>query len=173
VPARRALALIGFRGSGKSTVARIVAEMTGAPLHELDAMVEATCGTSVAQLFREAGEEAFRALEAELLPRALVPGAVADLGGGAPVADANWRLIARSAVTVWLDAPAEVLLARINGDPRRPPLAAGETADWAWLASSQEALRARLARYRQADHRVDATGEPQEVAEEVRRLWVG
>jgi shikimate kinase len=168
-----ALALIGLRGSGKSTVGRLVAARAGSPLRDLDAMVEARCGMEISRLFATRGEAAFRALEASLLPDALEPGAVAPLGGGTPVADANWATIRARAVTVWLDAPADVLLARLARDGCRPPLARGVDAGWAWLAPSEAALEARLARYGEADHRVDATGPAEAVAEEVLSLWAG
>jgi len=171
---RGALALIGFRGSGKSSVGRLVAARAGCPLHDLDAMVEADCGMEISRLFATRGEAAFRALEAELLAAALRPGAVAALGGGTPMSDANWAAIRERAVTVWLDVPEDVLLARLENHPnRRPSLAPDEQAAWARLAPSEAALRARLARYAEADHRVDASRPLEVVAEEVLRLWAG
>ena len=66
-------------GSGKSTVARVVARRSGAPHRDLDGMIEERCGMPVAEIFATRGEAAFRALEAELLPEALLPGTVASV----------------------------------------------------------------------------------------------
>ncbi|MGH7882428.1 MAG: shikimate kinase, partial [Candidatus Dormibacteraceae bacterium] len=94
------------------------------------------------------------------------PGAVVALGGGAPLDDGNWALIRARAVTVWLDAPIEVLLAR--AEPESRPLLRGR---------SDHALRSlwevRMARYQEADYRVDATPPSPEVAAEVIKLWPG
>jgi shikimate kinase len=160
----RALALVGFMGCGKSTVGRLVAEQAGATCRDLDAMIEASCGMAIAELFRSQGEAAFRALEAELLPQALEPGGVAPLGGGTPMADANWEVIRERAVTVWLDAPLATLRARAEAESR--PLLDRRSMD-----EVRALFDSRLSRYREADHRVDATRSPREVAEEVVQLW--
>jgi shikimate kinase len=167
VSASRALALVGFMASGKSTVGRLVADRTGAPYRDLDEMIEARCGTTIADLFVEEGEGAFRALEAVLLPTALEPGAVAALGGGTPMRDDSWRVIRERAVTVWLDAPLPTLMGRAGPPETRPLLNARSEAELRAL------LESRLARYRESDHRVDAERPPCEVAEEVIRLWRG
>ena len=160
----RALALVGFMGSGKSTVGRLVAELANAPYQDLDAMVEVRSGMSIAALFETRGEPAFRSLESELLPEVLQAGAVASLGGGVPMDDRNWALIRRLACTVWLDAPLDALLARTDRGSR--PLLNGR-AD----GELQTLYDARLGRYQQADHRIDATRGPGELAREVLDLW--
>jgi shikimate kinase len=165
VTARRALALVGFMASGKSTVGTLVAARTGAPYRDLDAMIEARCGVTVAELFARDGEAAFRDLEARLLPEALEPGAVVALGGGAPLREGSWALIRERAVSVWLDVPLPELIARAGPGADRPLLRGrGE-------AELQALLGARMPRYREADHRVDAGRSPEVVAEEVCRLW--
>ena len=162
----RALALLGFMGCGKSTVGSLVAARTGAPYRDLDAMIEERCGTTIAELFEREGEPAFRDLEARMLPEALAPGAVVALGGGTPLRDGNWALIRERAVTVWLEAPLPLLMARASiheGD--RPLLRDRDEVELRAL------LESRLARYGEADHRLDGTGTPEAVAEEVCRLW--
>jgi len=164
----RALALLGFMGSGKSTVGSLVAERTGASYHDLDAMIEERCGMTIAELFERRGEAAFRDLETRVLPEALTPGAVVALGGGTPLRDANWALIRERAVTVWLEAPLTVLIGRASrhaGD--RPLLRDRGEADLRALLASREA------RYGEADHRLDGSGTPEAVADEVCRLWPG
>jgi shikimate kinase len=162
----RALALLGFMGSGKSTVGTLVAARTGAPYRDLDAMIEERCGMTIAELFDRRGEPAFRDLEARVLPDALTPGAVVALGGGTPLRDANWALIRERAVTVWLEAPLPLLLARTaSRDGERPLLRDRDEVQLRALLASREA------RYGEADHRLDGSGTPEDVAEEVCRLW--
>ncbi|HYW25123.1 MAG TPA: shikimate kinase [Terriglobales bacterium] len=165
---RRALALLGFMGSGKSTVGTLVAERTGARYIDLDAMIEERCGMTIAEVFERRGEAVFRDLETQVLPDALTPGTVVALGGGTPLRDANWALIRQRAVTVWLEAPLPLLIARATthaGD--RPLLRDRGEADLRALLASREA------RYGEADHRLDGSGTPEAVAEEVCRLWPG
>lgn len=161
----RALALVGFMACGKSTIGTLVAARTGAPYRDLDAMIEAQAGMAIRELFAREGEAAFRSLEARLLPEVLEPGAVAALGGGTPLRDDSWALIRERAVTVWLDVPLPVLLARAGPSEERP-LLRGRTED-----DLRSLLDARLPRYRQADYRVDASRPPEAVAEEVCQLW--
>jgi shikimate kinase len=162
----RALALLGFMASGKSTVGSLVAERMGAPYRDLDAMIEQRCGMTIAELFEREGEPAFRDLEARLLPEALTSGAVVALGGGTPLRDASWALIRERAVTVWLEAPLAVLLARASGRAGDRPLLRDRAE-----AELRALLTARTARYAEADHRLDGSGTPEAVAEEVCRLW--
>ena len=162
----RALALLGFMGSGKSTVGTLVAARTGAPYRDLDAMIEERCGMTIAELFDREGEPAFRALEARLLPEALTPGSVVALGGGTPLRDASWALIRERAVTVWLEAPLPLLMARASTHEGDRPLLRDRSE-----AELRALLESRLARYGEADHRLDGSGTPEAVAEEVCRLW--
>jgi shikimate kinase len=155
-------------GSGKSTVGAMVAARAGVPHRDLDALIEEHSGMSVADLFAGRGELAFRELETLLLSAALDGEAVVSLGGGSVLADGNWALIRRRALTVWLDAPLPVLLVRAARVPAGiRPLLAGRTE-----AQVQELFEARLSRYSAADHRVDAVPPATAVAEEVYRLWV-
>jgi shikimate kinase len=129
-------------------------------------MIEERCGMSVADVFASRGEGDFRALEAELLPAALEGDAVVSLGGGAVLADENWALVRRHALTVWLDAPLQVLLERADGESGVRPLLSGRS-----RAQVQALFESRLPRYGAADHRVDAVPAAAVVAEEVYRLW--
>jgi shikimate kinase len=151
-------------GSGKTTVGRLVAGIEGAPFRDLDAMIENQVGMPVSEIFRVHGEPYFRERETELLPSALSPGAVASLGGGAVIADANWELVRAMATTVFLSAPFEVLWERLGEGAGRPLLKGGRQA-------SEELYQRRLERYRLAQHTADATRPAEEIAAEVARLW--
>jgi shikimate kinase len=121
------LYLIGYRGSGKSTVARLVAEQIGLPWVDADATLEQRAGKSIRQIFSESGEEEFRELEsAELALLADAPAHVVSLGGGAVLRQVNRQRIRSSGKVVWLRARPSTLLARIEADAttaqRRPNL---------------------------------------------------
>lgn len=166
------LTLIGYRGTGKSTVARLVAERLGCGWRDADDVFERETGSGIADHFRDHGEPSFRALEAMILQRLLdddESGVVAT-GGGVVLREENRRLLRRRGrPVVWLDAPAEVILERLVGDPStakaRPALtAAGVLAEVPAILASREPLYAAT-----ADLRIDARGTPQEVAERIER----
>ncbi len=123
--AAKPLVLIGLPGSGKSSVSEIVGRLTGRPVFGLDALIEAEAGTSISRIFADDGEERFRELESALLEQVLVthPEAVIDGGGGLVLRHRNRETLARAAVTIWLDAPDEVLAARLGAAADRPLLA--------------------------------------------------
>jgi shikimate kinase len=155
-------------GSGKSTVGRLVAARAGVPHRDLDSLIERRCGMTVAEVFAQRGEAAFRALESEMLPEVLKPVAVVSLGGGAVLAEDNWKLIRERALTVWLDAPLPVLLHRAGTSRGVRPLLDGRSD-----AEVQALLEARLPRYEAAERRIDASRSAGQVAEEVYALWAG
>lgn len=122
------IVLIGYRGTGKTTVAQIVALQLGREWIDADVEIELRAGKSIAAIFADDGENHFRDLETSVLAELLQkPDAVLALGGGVIVRESNRELIRSSgSVTVWLAAPAEVLHERILADAsskeRRPAL---------------------------------------------------
>jgi shikimate kinase len=149
--------------AGKTTVGRRVAELTGADCVDLDQSIEQARGRPVAEIFAEQGEAAFRAAERELFQALLAPDRVIALGGGAPLQDEIWDRVRTGSLSVFLEAPLGVLRRRLGSGAGRP-LAAGDL---------ERLLRARLARYREADHTVDGARPVEEVATEVVSLWTG
>jgi shikimate kinase len=151
-------------GSGKTVVGAMVAVRTKATFHDLDLMVEMEAGMTIPEIFVTSGEPVFRALETRVLPRALQADAVIALGGGALIDDDNWRIVQRSATTVYLEVPFETMWERIRVRPGRP-LASGR--------SREEVLalfERRRPRY-EATHRVDGDRPVDVVANEVVKLW--
>jgi len=115
------LALIGYRGSGKTTVARLLARQLGWASIDADREIESSAGSTIAALFAERGEEYFRDLETEVVGRLCrLPRTVVALGGGAVIRPENRRAIAEATHVVWLKAPPEVLARRIAADPSTP-----------------------------------------------------
>lgn len=129
--------LVGFMGSGKTTVGRRLAGRLGIPFLDLDEAFEAMAGATIRQTFETRGEPWFREREAELLRgTADLPAVVVALGGGTFVIPENAAFIRRHGVTVFLDVPFETLAERL----------AGKTADRPMFRSAEEALRLYEAR---------------------------
>jgi len=167
------LVLLGFMGSGKSTVGRELAHRLGWHFCDLDKRIEAAAGTTVAAIFSQRGEAVFRELEHRELLGALGAArqrrTVLALGGGTFAQERNHEPIrAAGGVTVFLEVPVEELLLRCAGMANRP------------LFRDEASFRAlhefRLGYYRQAAITAAAGGgaTPGEVSErvleQVRRL---
>ena len=109
--------LSGYRGTGKSTVARLLAPRLGWDVVDADEEIVRRAGKPIAAIFADDGEPAFRDLEervvAELCGRDRV---VVALGGGAILREATRERLLAAGPVVWLTAPAETLAARIAGD---------------------------------------------------------
>jgi shikimate kinase len=128
-PQRPLLVLIGFMGAGKSTLGHLLAQELACPLVDLDREIVRRHGP-IPELFASGGESGFRAIEQEELRRVLgrlKRPSVLALGGGAFLQPANRELLQQNSATViFLDAPFEVLYARIADTAPQRPLA-GDT----------------------------------------------
>ncbi len=111
--------LIGYRGTGKTTVARLLAERLDIPAIDCDPEIERRAGKTIADIFAQQGEAAFRDMEAaliaELLDRSSEP-MVLSTGGGAVLNPDTRRRLRDSGHVVWLTAEPETILARLRGD---------------------------------------------------------
>ena len=152
-------------GSGKTIVGALVAQRIEAPFHDLDRMIEDEAGMPISDIFTNGGEAAFRALETRVLPRALEEGAVVALGGGTLMNDANWRLVADTSATIYLEVPFDAMWERIRMLTGRP-LASGRSRE-----EVQSLFERRRPRYEQALNRVDGDRPLSVVADEVIKLW--
>jgi shikimate kinase len=121
------LVLVGLMGAGKTTVGEACARRLERPFVDTDAVVETLAGMTVAELFRVSGEDRFRALERQVVADACATPAPAVIacGGGAPLHADNRRVLSRCGYVVWLNAPPQVLQARIGPGTSRPLLPKG------------------------------------------------
>jgi shikimate kinase len=166
---RRGLALVGYRGTGKSTVGRIVAQRLGRPFADADSALEARFGRSIRSIFEEYGEPVFRDWEEQILAELTAQAAaVIATGGGVVLRESNRRVLRDFGLVVWLSAGPAVLARRLQSNPgalaSRPALTQGGTID-----EIAEVLAYREPLYRElADVQVSTEGRsPREVAEAV------
>jgi shikimate kinase len=158
------IVLVGFMGSGKSSVGRQLARRFGAPFVDVDERIESAAGSPIRDLFAREGEPAFREREKAALRDALsVKGRVIATGGGAFSDEENRVLLRSYAPVVYLEAAVETLLGRLAGDLGRPLLRGGDR---------EEVVRELLSRrdpwYRTADITVRTDGRTvEEVAGQV------
>ena len=163
------ISLVGPRGSGKTTVGRLVADALGCDFADSDVEVERRAGRSIPEIFASDGEPAFRTLEAETIARLLDrdPLVLATGGGAVLIADTRRRL-AEAGTVVYLHTDAATLHARTAGDAlsgrnRRPALTdlpAGE--EVAAILAAREPLYQAV-----ADAVVEAGDTPEKVADAV------
>lgn len=117
------VSLIGYRGAGKSTIAKLLAERTGFALRDLDALIVTKAGMSIPKIVEKFGWDHFRDLESAVLA-AVVKGEnqVLDCGGGIILREENRRLLKAAGPVIWLTADIPTIVARIGGDKQRPSL---------------------------------------------------
>ncbi len=107
--------LIGFSGSGKSTIARLVGERLGWPVYDLDGEIAERSGMTIPLIFEREGEAGFRARETEALRAVSGSGPfVVATGGGTPVRDENRLFMASRGWIIRLEGRPEILAARIR-----------------------------------------------------------
>jgi len=115
------LILVGFMGSGKTTIGRLLANRLGKDYFDLDEMIVERAGMSIPEIFKILGEEEFRKIEQQCLKDAEQLSGVLGTGGGTPTFEGNQQiLIQMGAPVVLLQASIETTLSRIAGNDDRP-----------------------------------------------------
>ena len=155
----RPIALVGLMGAGKTTTGRRLAVRLRVPFHDSDEEIEQAAECPIPEIFERFGEDEFRKGECRVIRRLLRngPGVVAT-GGGAFVNDETRRHIRELAVSVWLRADIDVLLARVAHSDNRPLLREGRPRD-----VMERLIGERYPVYAQADIVVDSVADDQDV----------
>lgn len=159
--------LIGFMGTGKTTVSHRLSELLGFEEIDTDAMIACQESQSIAEIFASRGEQVFRNLETELLRKlGEEKHKIISCGGGMALRQENVRLMQENGVVVLLTAEPETILGRVQGDNGRPILNGNMNVPYI-----QALLAKRLPYYEAAGEVVVATDlhSPQEIAEEIEK----
>ncbi len=158
------IALIGFSGTGKSTIAEILHEKLQAPVLEMDEEIVKQCSMSINQIFERYGEKYFRELETKLLSVEVQnPPKIISTGGGVVEKEANRTLLQNSSITVALLASPEEILSRLQYTEDRPLLKDNDR-----LAKIEKLLARRQKLYESADYLINTDGKtPEQVSDEI------
>jgi len=124
------IVLIGYRGSGKTSVSRELARMLGWPMVDTDTLVVQQTGKSIKDLFADMGEPGFRDIESQVIAKVSTHNQyIIATGGGVVLRQSNVDLLKKNGKLIWLNAPAEMLYARVQSDANthisRPNLTPG------------------------------------------------
>jgi len=124
----RNIILIGYMGSGKSTVGRKAAKAVEYNFLDTDALIEKEEGMTISRLFEEKGEPYFREKETETIRKLIAEpkGNIIATGGGLPMKEGNAELLKELGTVIYLKAETDTLMKRLSGDNARPLLKNGD-----------------------------------------------
>jgi shikimate kinase len=150
------IVLIGYRGTGKSTVGRSLAARLARTVISTDAELVKRAGQPVPDIVAQHGWEYFRDLESHICAElADQDGLVIDTGGGAILRPQNVEALKKTGTVFWLTASVDTIARRIGGDTQRPSL----TGTKSFIDEIQDVLRERTSRYQEAaDHVINTDG---------------
>ncbi|MFO0699274.1 MAG: shikimate kinase [Nitrospira sp.] len=158
--------LIGYRGTGKSTVGKLVASRLNRELLSTDVGVVKLAGQPIPDIVEQHGWEHFRDLETKICQDlASKDGVVIDTGGGAILRSQNVAVLKRTGTLFWLTASVETIAKRIGSDTQRPSL----TGTKSFVDEIQDVLRERTPKYQAAaDHVIETEGKSvMQIADEI------
>ncbi|MBS7530166.1 shikimate kinase [Hazenella sp. IB182353] len=166
---KRHLILIGFMGTGKSTVGKAVAELLQVPWRDTDLSLETEWGHSIPEYFKRYGENAFRQAETGMLAKCLAEKpAVITTGGGIVLHPGNRDLMIQNGYVIHLQADANTIIKRVKQDDPKRPLLAGNQVE----KKVQELMQEREGYYDFADFTIDTTASSlQKIINEVVQYW--
>ncbi len=162
------IVLVGFMGTGKTTVGMIVAERLGMTFVDMDAVIEQRAGKDISRIFADDGEQHFRSIERELVKELSGrQGLVIGTGGGIVLNSDNVHDYGQTGLLVCLSASPSVILERVSTETHRPLLEDGEKGK-----RILEILAARKELYGAIPHQIDTTDmEQSQVVTEVEELY--
>lgn len=147
------IVLIGFMGTGKSSVGRYVAKKSAGKFIELDNEIVQRAGMSIPAIFAEKGEPFFRAMEASLIAEySEQEDLIISTGGGAVLNPLNVENLQKKGLLICLTANPEIILDRVEKDNNRPLLAVEDR-----LGKIRELLAQRAPFYQVADYTIDTS----------------
>ena len=163
------LYLVGFMGSGKTAVAKEVAETTNLKYIEMDEFIEKKENRSINDIFKDSGEDYFRKVEKEVLKGiSLNDNQVVSCGGGVVIDEENILLMKETGVLICLQAKPEVIYQRVKDEKHRPLLNANDP-----QVKIKELLKARKPYYEKANYIIETDNiSIKQVAQEVKSIFL-
>ncbi len=157
-PVPKTIVLVGLMGAGKTSIGRRLAQRLSLPFLDADTEIEAAAGCTIEEIFERHGEAAFRDGERRVIARLLDnPPHVLATGGGAFMDPSTRSLIRARAISIWLRADIDLLLARVSRRSNRPLLKNGDP-----RAILERLMAVRHPFYAEADITVDSVDGPPE-----------
>ena len=160
------IVLIGYRGAGKSVVAKIISERTGRDVVSTDERIVEKAGTSIPEIVEKHGWNHFRDMESDVIEEVSArDGIIIDAGGGVIVRDRNINALRSSGNVFWLVASVETIVDRIATDDQRPSLTGAKS----FIEEIEEVLTQRIPLYGAAAHHKIETDDKttEQVAKEI------
>lgn len=169
----KSLILIGFMGTGKSTLGRMLAETLHLEQVDLDDVIVKEQQMEISDIFEKHGEAGFRELEHEVLCRyASQPDLIISPGGGAVLRAENRAVMKAHCVVISLWARPEVILERVNRDKTVRPVLENRKPGQSKLERIKEVLEERMPCYQEADFLLDTSEQPAEKLVEQVLRWL-
>lgn len=161
------IVLVGFMGSGKSTIANLLAKELGHPVMSTDEMIVRAEKRPIADIFRDSGESYFRQVEKRIvLEAAKRSGCIIDCGGGVVLDPENISCLKLTGIMFYLTATPQEIFQRVKSHSHRPLLNTENP-----RAMIEELLAKRSPFYTQADFQIDTTAKkPQVICQEIVRV---
>jgi shikimate kinase len=166
------ISLIGYMGSGKSLIAKVLSDNTGLDLLDLDQHIESQQQQKIAEIFKNQGEIGFRKIENQTLLACLNDGQskILSLGGGTPCYYDNIQQINQQSISVFLQTSVSTLAKRLSTEKAKRPLIAHLNDDELQEFVAKH-LFERNAYYQQAQHSIKTDGKlPEDICQEIMAL---
>ena len=160
------IVLIGYRGTGKSTVAKILGQRLERKVISTDAEIVKESGQSIPQIIEQFGWDHFRKLETQLCQKLQdQTNLVIDTGGGLILKEENVKILKANGTFLWLTAEVPTIVNRISGDTQRPSLSGTKT----FVEEIEDILKERTPKYQAtADHVIPTDhSSPYQIAEAI------
>ena len=160
------IVLIGYRGTGKSTVAQILGQRQGRTVVSTDAEIIKEAGQSIPEIVEQFGWDHFRKLETQLCRKLKdETDLVIDTGGGLILKEENVKMLKGNGTLFWLTAEVPTIVTRISGDTQRPSLSGTKS----FVEEIEEILKERTPKYQAAADHVIPTdqGSPQQIVDSI------
>jgi shikimate kinase len=164
------IVLIGYRGTGKSVVGKLLSARLQMPCIAMDKTIVKRAGMSIPEIVQKHGWPYFRNRESEMaLELAGGDNIIIDTGGGVIERVENMEALQRNSRIFWLKASVDTIVSRIQGSKKRPALTPGKT----FTEEVAEVMKQRIPKYKSAAHYEIDTDEltPEQIADRIIDIW--